>query len=473
MEKPHIKDMRRVLIASANPLYGKGLEKLLTQKAGGILPDIRIASTMAETLAMLEEWKPDLVIVDYDDQTIDRGQFLNQFIAGDRAMQVMLVSLKASGTAVVYDRRTLSPDQTQDWLQLPIESQPSQGSVHPRRSEGMKHFIIVAVLVAVSTVLVNLLLQNIGLLPVEASTQATIIDRLFNTHFLVISFLFSLIVVFLVYSLVVFRRRKEDAQQEGKFFKGSTRLEVLWTILPLGTVIYFSYLGSLSLAETRRVDPQALEVKVIGRQWSWTFEYPEFGIVSDTLQLPVNRQVLLKMTSEDVIHSFWVPEFRVKQDLLPGENLVKELRITPTIIGSYKVRCAELCGTLHAYMESPVVVVSDADFQAWVDEEVKLLNADPATRGERVSKQNGCLACHSVDGTRLVGPSWLGLYESQRELADGTTVVADDAYLLNSIIKPNAHVVAGYPPGVMPQSYVDSLSDTQLSDIIAFIKTLK
>lgn len=473
MEEPHIKDMRRILIASANPLYGKGLEKLLTQKAGGILPDIRIASTMAETLAMLEEWKPDLVIVDYDDQTIDRGQFLNQFIAGDRAMQVMLVSLKASGTAVVYDRRTLSPDQTQDWLQLPIESQPSQGSVHPRRSEGMKHFIIVAVLVAVSTVLVNLLLQNIGLLPVEASTQATIIDRLFNTHFLVISFLFSLIVVFLVYSLVVFRRRKEDAQQEGKFFKGSTRLEVLWTILPLGTVIYFSYLGSLSLAEIRRVDPQALEVKVIGRQWSWTFEYPEFGIVSDTLQLPVNRQVLLKMTSEDVIHSFWVPEFRVKQDLLPGENLVKELRITPTIIGSYKVRCAELCGTLHAYMESPVVVVSDADFQAWVDEEVKLLNADPATRGERVSKQNGCLACHSVDGTRLVGPSWLGLYESQRELADGTTVVADDAYLLNSIIKPNAHVVAGYPPGVMPQSYVDSLSETQLSDIIAFIKTLK
>lgn len=472
MEKPNLQDKRRVLIASANPLYGKGLEKLLAQKAAGVAYEIRIASTMAETLNMLEEWRPDLVIVDYDDQTIDRNQFLNQFIVGDRAMQVMLVSLKASGAAVVYDRRTLSPDQTQDWLQLPIDSQPLQSRAHSQRSEGMKHFIIVAVLVAISTVLVNLLLQSIGLLPVEASTQAAIIDRLFDTHFLVISFLFSLIVVFLVYSLIVFRRRK-GGDQEGKFFKGSTRLEVLWTILPLGTVIYFSYLGSLSLAETRKVDPQALEVKVIGRQWSWTFEYPEFGIVSDTLQLPVNRQVLLKMTSEDVIHSFWVPEFRVKQDLLPGENLVKELRITPTIIGSYKVRCAELCGTLHAYMESPVVVVSDADFQAWVDEEVKLLNADPATRGERVSKQNGCLACHSVDGTRLVGPSWLGLYESQRELADGTTVVADDAYLLNSIIKPNVQVVAGYPPGVMPQSYVDSLSETQLSDIIAFIKTLK
>lgn len=337
----------------------------------------------------------------------------------------------------------------------------------------MKHIAIVAVLVAISTVLVDFLLRTIGLLPIEASTQAGIIDKLFNTHFMVISFLFSLIVVILVYSLIVFRQRRGDKTTEGKFFKNSTRLEVLWTIIPLGTVIYFSYLGSLSLAETRKVDPQALEVKVIGRQWSWTFEYPEFGITSDTLQLPVNRQVLLKMTSEDVIHSFWVPEFRVKQDLLPGENLVKELRITPTVIGSYKVRCAELCGTLHAYMESPVVVVSADDFQTWVDSEVKMLNADPATRGERVAKQNGCFACHSVDGSRLVGPTWKGLFGAQSELTDGTSVLVDETYLKDAIISPNKQVVAGYPPGVMPQSYIDSLTEKQISDIIAYIKTLK
>ncbi|TLN04341.1 cytochrome c oxidase subunit II, partial [bacterium] len=326
----------------------------------------------------------------------------------------------------------------------------------------------------ISTVLVDYLLRTVGLLPIEASTQATIIDKLFNTHFMVISFLFSLISVILVYSLIVFRKRKGEATTTtGKFFKNSTRLEVLWTIIPLGTVIYFSYLGSLSLAETRKVDPQALEVKVTGRQWSWTFEYPEFGITSDTLQLPVDRQVLLKMTSEDVIHSFWVPEFRVKQDLLPGENLVKELRITPTVIGSYKVRCAELCGTLHAYMESPVIVVSAADFQTWVDSEVKMLNADPATRGERLAKQNGCFACHSVDGSKLVGPTWKGLFGAQSELTDGTSVLVDEAYLKEAIIAPNTQVVAGYPPGVMPQAYGDSLNDTQISDIIAFIKTLK
>ncbi|TLN00196.1 cytochrome c oxidase subunit II, partial [bacterium] len=336
----------------------------------------------------------------------------------------------------------------------------------------MKHFVIVAVLVAIMTVLVDFGLRSVGLLPVEASTQAVIIDRLFNTHFSVISFLFSLIVVFLGYSLIVFRQRGKETT-DGSFFKNSTGLEVVWTIVPLAAVIYFSYMGSLSLAETRKVDPQALEVKVTGRQWSWTFEYPDYGITSDTLELPVNRQVLLTMTSEDVIHSFWVPEFRVKQDLLPGANLVKQLRITPTVIGSYKVRCAELCGTLHAYMESPVVVVSTDDFQSWVDQQVALLNADPATRGEQAAKQNGCFACHSVDGSKLVGPTWKGLFGSQSELADGSSVPVDEVYLKNSIIKPNAQVVAGFPPGVMPQTYIDSLSEVQISDIIAFIKTLK
>lgn len=472
MKNPSSGETRRILIASANPLYGRGLEKLLAKQTGGQRLEIRITTATQTTLDLLEEWKPDLVILDYDDQSIDRTRFLNQFISGERPMQVMLVSLTASGAAVVYDRRALSPDQAQDWLHIPAASAPQPTKAGPRRSENMKHFVIVAGFVAVLTVLVDFTLRRVGLLPIEASTQAVIIDRLFNDHFLMISFLFSLITVFLVYSLIVFRQRGKE-KTAGKFFKSSNKLEVAWTILPLAAVIYFSYIGSLSLAETRKVDPQALEVKVTGRQWSWTFEYPEYGITSDTLQLPVDRQVLLKLTSQDVIHSFWVPEFRVKQDLLPGENLVKELRITPTVIGTYKVRCAELCGTLHAYMESPVVVVSQADFQAWVDEQVKLLNADPVTRGKELVKQNGCTACHSVDGSRLVGPTWKGLFDSQRVLTDGTTVTADEVYLKNSILKPNVQVVEGYPAGVMPQTYLGTLSDKDIADIIAFIKTLQ
>ncbi len=336
----------------------------------------------------------------------------------------------------------------------------------------MKHFVIVILLVIVSTVLVYLGLTNVGLLPVEASTQAQTIDQLFNLHFLVISFLFSLIMVFMVYSLVVFRKKDGDSS-EGQFFKSNNRLEVIWTVIPLGIVIYFSYLGSVSLAETRRVDSNAMEVKVVGGQWFWRFEYPEYGITSDKLVLPVDQQVLLKMTSLDVIHSFWVPEFRVKQDLLPGENFVRELRVTPSLIGDYKVRCAEMCGTSHAYMEAPVLVVAQADFEAWVQEQLDLLGSDPVARGEIWAKNNGCLSCHSVDGAVSVGPTWQGLFGETVTLADGSSAVVDEAYLHTAIVDPNAQVAAGFPPGVMPQTYAASISEQQISEIVEYIESLE
>jgi len=336
----------------------------------------------------------------------------------------------------------------------------------------MRHFIIVGILVVVATLLVNTLLQSIGLLPVQASTQATIIDRLFNAHFLLISFLFSLIVVFITYSLIVFRRKPGESE-DGAHVTGKNGLEVIWTILPLGAVLYFSYLGAQSLAEVRRVEPQALEVKVIGGQWYWIFEYPQYGITSRSLNLPVNRQVLLKMTSRDVIHSFWVPEFRVKQDLLPGENLVKELRLTPSQTGEFKVRCAELCGASHAYMESPVIVMEQASFDAWLNEQIKTVAADPAGRGQQWASNFGCISCHAIDGKRLVGPGWKGLYGKQTELTDGSTVTADDVYLRNAILSPNTQISKGYPPNVMPNNYSQLLSAEQIDDVIAYIKTLQ
>jgi cytochrome c oxidase subunit 2 len=464
---------KRVLIASANPLFGRGLEKMILSRWGGQNTSIRLTKTTAETLAMVEAWQPDLVLIDYDDKTISRAEFMRQFGVDDRPMQVMLVSLQASGAVVVYDRRTLTPAQAQDWLNLAGSSSEELPATSPPRSGfSMKHLSIAGVLVLVSTILVYLLLSNIGLLPVEASVQARPIDRLFNFHYWVIAFLFSLIVVFIAYSLIVFRRRNED-DSDGQYFKGNNPLEITWTIIPLGFVIFLSYLGSVTLADTRKAEPQPLEIKVTAGQWFWRFEYPEYGIVSDKMMMPVNTQALLKLTSLDVIHSFWVPEFRVKQDLLPGENFVRELRITPNKIGEYKVRCAELCGTSHAYMESPVIVVSQADFDAWVQEELNLLGADPAARGEKWARNNGCLSCHSLDGSVSVGPTWKGLYGATQQLADGSMATVDDAYLLNAIIKPNAQVAAGFPANVMPQNFLDTLSEQQLADIIAFIKTLK
>jgi len=465
---------RRVLIASANPLFGRGLERLLRQQWQGREFEIRLVATMAETMALLQSWQPDLVILDYDDHTLDRKRFLDLFVSEERAMQVMLVSLQESGSVVVYDRRVLTPAQAEDWLSWPdLGFSPTPPLQKPERRSSMRHFVIVAVLVLISTLVVNFALNSIPTLPPEASLQARPIDRLFNLQFLLISFFFSLIAVFMGYSLVVFRKRG-DTDEEGAYIKGSSGLEVVWTIIPIGIVVYLSYLGSLALAETRRIDPQALEVKVVAGQWFWRFEYPQYGITSNELYLPVNRQAHLKLTSLDVIHSFWVPEFRVKQDALPGDNLVRELRVTPTMIGQFKVRCAELCGASHAYMESPVVVVSQTDFEAWLDQQLSAIGTDPATRGAKWAQTNGCLSCHSIDGTPGVGPTWKGLYgKIDHELADGSKVTVDETYLKTAIINPNAQVVKGFPPNVMPGNYQSLLSEQQINDIIEYIKTLR
>ena len=194
--------------------------------------------------------------------------------------------------------------------------------------------------------------------------------------------------------------------------EGNTTLEITWTVVPLFIVVIFAYLGGWSLGEVNRTDPQALVINVKAQQFTWTFEYPEYGIISNELHLPVNRQVVLKMTSVDVIHSFWVPEFRLKKDVVPGR--VNDYRITPILTGQYKVRCAELCGTSHA---------------------------------------------------------WLGIYGKEEKMSDGSTLVIDDAYLIESILNPNAKIVAGFPsPSVMPAF---TFTDEQLANIIAYLKTLK
>jgi cytochrome c oxidase subunit 2 len=336
-----------------------------------------------------------------------------------------------------------------------------------------RHFVIVGILVIVTTVLTYLGLNAAGLMPVEASAQAVPIDWLWNLEMATISFLFSLIMVPLVYSLVVFRRRKGDTT-DAEHMEGNTRLEIAWTIVPLFIVMAYAYLGAVNLAETRRVDPQASVVKVTGLQWSWTFEYPAINgltVVSDELHIPVGKQVLLRMTSNDVIHSFWVPEFRVKQDLVPGR--ITELRITPTLIGNYKVRCAELCGTSHAFMEKPVIVSSQEDFDAWMTEQLakaEEASQTPEGRGQALVAASGCAACHSTNGAAGIGPTWFNLFEHEVELTDGSVVTADEAYIHESIKAPQAKIVRGFENQLMPNY---GFTDEQIDDIVAYIKTLR
>ncbi len=335
----------------------------------------------------------------------------------------------------------------------------------------MKHIAIASLLVIVVTALVILGLQSVALVPNLASAEGELVDQMFQLEIYVIAFIFSLIVVFVLYSVVVFRRKPGETG-DGAYVKGNAPLEIAWTLIPLAVVLGFAALGARDLSSMTSTAQDQLVVEVTGFQFGWRFDYPDQNVTSSELYLPRGRPVLFRITSNDVIHSFWIPEFRVKQDAVPGRWTT--LRVTPTEAGDYRVRCAELCGYAHAAMYAPVVVVEPNDFEAWLSgQEVPPQPTGEMTladKGAQVAQDSGCLSCHSVDGSSLVGPSWLGLYGSERQLEDGSTVVADEAYVRHSILDPQAQVVAGYP-NVMPAAYT-GLSDEDIQALVEYIKSL-
>ena len=334
----------------------------------------------------------------------------------------------------------------------------------------MKHFVIVAILVVASTIAIRAGLNSIGLLPELASVQGTSTDQLFGLYVWATAFVFSLIVVTLVYALIAFRR-KQGETGEGVHVTGNSSLEIAWTVVPLLIVVYLAFIGAQSLADTRRIDPSAMVVKVITGQWYWQFQYPDYGIGTTELYLPVGKQVDLQMTSRDVIHGFFVPEFRLKQDIVPGRTV--ELRITPSVIGNYKVECSQLCGSNHAYMTAAVDVVSQADFDAWVAKQKATAGENPVLLGEQLSTQYGCAVCHSADGSKKIGPTWLHLVQSQVPLSDGTKVTADEQYLINSITNSNQQIVEGYTANVMPATFGQTLDKNQIAALVAYLESLK
>lgn len=336
----------------------------------------------------------------------------------------------------------------------------------------MVHFIIVGLLTVASTwYLVTFVFTPENLLPAPASAQAIPIDRLFVIQWFFMAFFLSLIVVFIVYSAVVFRKKKGDTSA-GKHFEGNTPLEIAWTLLPLLIVFYAAYEGGVTLEEVERQELEPLVVNVIASQWKWRFEYPEEGIVSEELILLDGKQAVLNLQSTDVIHSFWVPEFRVKQDVLPGgDAFAKQLRITPNQIGDFTIRCAELCGTLHYSMVAEVEVMSKNEYNLWVTEAGECTKSDVEC-GQELASTYACTACHSIDGSAVVGPTWLDLYGNSVTLADGSTVTADEEYLVESIIKPNVKIHEGFAPDVMIQTFGDDLTEQQITQIVEYIKSL-
>jgi cytochrome c oxidase subunit II len=223
------------------------------------------------------------------------------------------------------------------------------------------------------------------------------------------------------------------------------------------------------------------EINVIGQQWNWQIQYADGKVFTNEMVIPVGKPVRLIMTSKDVLHSFFIPEFRVKMDTVPGQ--FTSMHFTATKVGTYNIFCTEYCGTSHSKMIGKVYALSETDFKKWQDGLFSLPKAEAAVAsaassnltmaqlGEAVYKSKSCNACHSVNGTPMVGPTFKGLFGSEQELIGGTKLVADENYIRESIMDPMKKVVKGYAPN-MP-TYRGILSDDEVNQLIAYLKTLK
>lgn len=236
-----------------------------------------------------------------------------------------------------------------------------------------RHFVAIGVLIVLSTLLVYWILDTVLRFPMAGSLQAASIDLMIQGHLWLIAFLFSLVVVFMVYALFLFRRREGD-EGEGEYFHGNTTLEIAWTVLPMILVIGFAYWATVDLnALTQRQENEVI-VNAEGYQWGWNFSLPNNDQIAQELVLPVGQPIRMDLTSKDVLHNFWIPEFRVKQDLVPGRTTY--LRFTPTVEGEYRLICAELCGLNHTGMIANVRVVPQDEFAAFWNTDVQTASSE-------------------------------------------------------------------------------------------------
>jgi cytochrome c oxidase subunit 2 len=301
--------------------------------------------------------------------------------------------------------------------------------------------------------------------PIGLSSR--IVENVFLYIAAIAVFLLVLITFFMVYFVIRYHRKRHP---QPKDIKGSTWLEILWTIVPTLLVLTMFYYGLKGFQSMKKIPEDAMKVKVLARQWSWLFEY-ENGLKASELRVPVGKATHLALASQDVIHSLYIPAFKVKQDAVPG--MVNHLWFKPMEVGTYDVLCAEYCGLQHSYMLTKVIVLPEEEFKKWYKEggerEAKL-----PPSGLKLFEEKGCKACHSTDGSQLVGPTVKGLFgKTVMVLTEGKErpVKADEVYLRKSLLEPNADIVKGFPP-IMP-SQKGLLTEREANEIIQYLKGLK
>lgn len=318
-------------------------------------------------------------------------------------------------------------------------------------------------------------LRRLLFLPEQASTYALRVDRLHYFVILTTLAASAIIGATALYWLVRYRRRAGRAGVEP--YHPPRWAEALIVVVPLSFFLLWVGLGFRDFVWLKSPPREASDVYVMAKQWMWKFSYPGGPSAVDVLTVPRGRPIRLLLTSRDVIHSFFVPALRLKQDALPGRYT--EIWFEARQTGRFQVLCAEFCGTGHSAMLAELVVLPPAEYDAWLAAQRRGLVArqdasGPATiadEGRTVATRLGCLGCHSSDGSPHIGPTWLDLYRKPERLADGQEVTADEAYLTESMMDPLAKIVAGYAP-VMP-TFQGRMSAPEAAAVVEYIKSLQ
>ena len=343
------------------------------------------------------------------------------------------------------------------------------GAGHPEedpRIGGERHPVARMIAIGVVAALIGIAISlSIDWFPAKGDTAADKIDTVYDVLLICSVPVFVLVMTIAIYSVIRFRAKPGD-MGDGPPIHGNTRLEVVWVTIPFLMVTGLAAYGWIVLDDIEAKKQNEMVVRVTGQQFTWSFGYPEAKVTSNQLVLPEGRPIDFRIHSKDVVHSFWVPQFRLKSDAVPG--LTTKIRLTPNRLGRYQVVCAELCGIGHATMRQLVRVVPPREFNSWLDRQRRAAGGggggggggQAAAPGKAVFDANGCASCHTLkeaDAKGTVGPDLDNIKEATK------------AYIRQSIVDPNADVIKGYPRNVMPQDFRDKLSPKQLNDLVEYL----
>jgi cytochrome c oxidase subunit 2 len=295
------------------------------------------------------------------------------------------------------------------------------------------------------------------------------VDSVFLFIAVVTLFFFFLTQGALVWFAFRYRRRKDAPEGSTPYITGNRLLETLWVAIPSILVVSIFAYGWLVFRDIRNAPAGAAEIRVVARQWLYEFAYPDGRKSVNELRVPLGKPVRFVMTSSDVIHGFYLPAFRIKQDIVPGRYT--DLWLQPDKAGRYDIYCTQYCGTGHSTMRAVMVVMDEPAYRRWLVAGDNAGLSPPWMKGKALVERYGCLGCHSTDGVDRIAPTFKGLFGRKVEMEDGKAYVVDESYIRESVVDPTAKVVKGFDP-VMP-TYRGTLKEEDIAEIVAWLKTVR